>query len=289
MKKINFIFLFFFALGVFSGCAVKTQPASSENEAVKEQPTSIDHKPIAKPETSLLPLSRPYLKGVNLLLVDDKTQQWEEISLYKKTYALIIGIDKYPLLGPEHQLSYAVSDAKAVEKMLKRKFVFNQFVTLYNEQATKSNIMDILLNKFSNISKNDAVFVFFSGHGGQEETDYGPLGFIVPYDGNFKDMRKVISMTTVKNDISKRIKAKHVFFVIDSCYSGLLLTKRGDQTQKTNRDVAYLKQIAKESVRQVLTAGSANQQVLDGGPNGHSVFAGRFLEILDSVDDFVTV
>ncbi len=227
-------------------------------------------------------------RGIKIVAIDEATKEWQEISLYNKTHAVIIGIDQYPQLSTEQQLTYAVSDAKAVECMLKGKFVFNEIYALYNEQATKSNIEDVLLNKLSKISKNDAVFVFFAGHGGQEKTDYGAIGYIVPYDGNFKDMRKVISMSTIRDDISKRINAKHVFFVMDACYSGLLLTTRGTESTLTKRDYSYLKQIAKESVRQVLTAGDANQQVLDGGPNGHSVFTGRFLEILDSAEDFIT-
>ena len=227
-------------------------------------------------------------RGIKIVAIDDATNEWQEISLYNKTHAVIIGIDKYPKLSSAQQLSYAVSDAKAVERMLKDKFVFSEIYALYNEQATKSNIEDILLNKLSNISKDDAVFVFFAGHGGQEKTDYGDIGYIVPYDGDFSDMRKVISMATIRDDISKRIKAKHVFFVMDACYSGLLVVKRGEISKETRRDITYLKQITKEAVRQVLTAGDANQQVLDGGPNGHSVFTGRFLEILDSAEDFIT-
>ena len=227
-------------------------------------------------------------RGIKIVAIDEATKEWQEISLYNKTHAVIIGIDQYPQLSTEQQLTYAVSDAKAVELMLKGKFVFNKIYALYNEEATKSNIEDVLLNKLSKISKDDAVFIFFAGHGGQEKTDYGDIGYIVPYDGDFTDMRKVISMSTIRDDISKRIKAKHVFFVMDACYSGILVTTRGTESTLTKRDYSYLKQIAKESVRQVLTAGDANQQVLDGGPNGHSVFTGRFLEILDSAEDFIT-
>lgn len=227
-------------------------------------------------------------RGLKIVAEDYSTKEWEEISLYNKAYAVIIGIDQYPNLPHDQQLSYAVSDAKAVERMLQSKFIFSKTYSLYNEQATKSNIMDVLLNKLSKVSKDDAVFIFYAGHGGQERTDYGEIGFIVPYDGNFTDMRKVISMTTIKEDISKRISAKHVFYVMDSCYSGLLVTKRSGGTKETKRNLTYLKQIAKEPVRQVLTAGSANQEVLDGGPGGHSVFTGRFLEILDNADDFIT-
>jgi hypothetical protein len=38
----------------------------------------------------------------------------------------------------------------------------------------------------------------------------------------------------------------------------------------------------------VLTAGGKNQEVLDGGNNGHSVFTGRLIELLEKTDDFIT-
>ncbi|MCF7912786.1 MAG: caspase family protein [Candidatus Cloacimonetes bacterium] len=227
-------------------------------------------------------------RGIKIIAEDATTKEWEEISLYNQTHAVIIGIDNYPKLSANQQLSYAVSDAKAVENILSSKFIFNKIYTLYNEQATKNNIEDILLNKLADISKEDAVFVFFAGHGGQESTEWGEIGYIVPYNGDFTDMRNVISMTAIKEDISKRIKAKHVFFVMDACYSGLLIDKRGNTIKESNRDINYLRQITKESVRQVLTAGDADQQVLDGGPDGHSVFTGRFLEILNEAEDFIT-
>ncbi len=38
----------------------------------------------------------------------------------------------------------------------------------------------------------------------------------------------------------------------------------------------------------MLTAGGKGEEALDGGPKGHSVFAGRFIEILESAADFIT-
>jgi Protein of unknown function (DUF1566) len=38
----------------------------------------------------------------------------------------------------------------------------------------------------------------------------------------------------------------------------------------------------------VLTAGGKGEEALDGGPNGHSVFTGRMIEILESTTDFIT-
>ena len=227
------------------------------------------------------------MRGLKIVAMDESGKEMVDVPLYSKTHAVIIGIDHYPALKPEQQLIHAVSDAKAVEILLRSKFVFSEIHTLYNGDATKDRILDLLLNKLANISENDAVFVFFAGHGGQEQTNYGPIGFIIPHDGDFSDMRRVISMTMIRDDISKRIKAKHVYYVMDACYSGILAMTRGTE-RDTKRDLRYLQQIADEPVRQVLTAGSADQRVLDGGPGGHSVFAGRFLEILDGATDFLT-
>jgi len=235
-----------------------------------------------------LPLTKDaHTRGIAIVAEDPASKKLIEIQLYNKTYAVIIGIDEYPALSYTDQLSYAVSDAKAVENMIKNKFVFHEIFTLYNEQATKSNILDILLNKLAKTTDEDAVFIFFAGHGGEEETNFGPIGFLIPYDGDFIDMRKVISMTTIRDDISKIIKAKHVFYVMDACYSGLLVSTRGID-KKIVRELSYLKQLSKEPVRQVLTAGSSKQKVLDSGPLGHSVFTGRFLEVLDESDDYIT-
>jgi tetratricopeptide (TPR) repeat protein len=87
-------------------------------------------------------------------------------------------------------------------------------------------------------------------------------------------------------DISESIPAKHVFFVMDSCYSGLAIT-RGESVNN------YLRDMSHRSARQMLTAGGANQEVADNGPNGHSVFTWTLLQGLEgradlNSDGFIT-
>ena len=96
-------------------------------------------------------------------------------------------------------------------------------------------------------------------------------------------------MELLKSDISRGIPAKHVFFVMDACYGGLLLQTRSltDLPEVTD-EVAYLQEITREPVRQVLAAGGANQEVLDEGRGGHSVFAGRFLQKLEEAQGYLT-
>ncbi len=225
-------------------------------------------------------------RGFSVVARDEKTGEMKRLKLYDRSYAVIIGIDWYKNM-PLKSLENAVSDAKGVEKTLKTNFEFDDIFTLYNEEATKDGILDTLMDKLGRkTTKEDAVFIFWSGHGYTEKTGYGELGYLIPYDGSFDSMRKNISMTILRDDISKTIKAKHVFYVIDACYSGLLLAKKGGK-RKTERSLSYLKDITKEDVRQILTAGGKDQEVLDGGPFGYSVFTGRFIQALKEAKDYI--
>ena len=228
-------------------------------------------------------------RGISVVAFDKTSGKNKEVKLYNKSYAVVIGIDQYKNLPFDKQLSYAVQDAKGVAEILKKNFKFDTIITLYNREATKANIMKVLSGDLSKISEKDSVFVFWAGHGYTEKTSRGDLGYLVPFDGTFEQSQlyENISMTMIKDDISKRIPAKHIFYVMDSCYSGLLVSKRG-AARKTARDFSYLQEITKEEACQVLTAGSKDQQVLDGGPRGHSVFTGRFIEVLENTDDFIT-
>jgi uncharacterized caspase-like protein len=85
-------------------------------------------------------------------------------------------------------------------------------------------------------------------------------------------------MTDIQN-IAESMQAKHVMFVMDACYSGLGLTRGGPSSS------AFLRENAKRSARQMLTAGGGDQQVADSGPNGHSVFTWVLLQALAGKGD----
>ncbi|KPA11112.1 Peptidase C14, caspase catalytic domain protein, partial [Candidatus Magnetomorum sp. HK-1] len=211
------------------------------------------------------------------------------IQLYDYTVALIIGIDEYINLGSEHYLNYAIKDAKGIETVLKDKFQFDEIITLYNEEATRDKIMKAFYSLRS-ISPNGGVLVYFAGHGVTIRGNDGKeLGFFVPFDGSLdeKELYKNISMQQIKTDISRYIPAKHIFFIFDACFAGLMLDTRATLINPT-RDLNYLQSITKEIARQILTAGEKGQSVLDGGPGNHSVFTGRLIESLSNVKDYIT-
>ena len=133
------------------------------------------------------------------------------------------------------------------------------------------------------VKENDRVFIFYAGHGMTRDLPNGKaLGYLIPVDADTnKFQNRGISMTQI-NDFSALIPAKHVYFVMDSCYSGLALTRAG---VSIGQSLNYINQITERKARQILTAGGADQQVADGGPGGHSIFTWTFLQALDGLAD----
>lgn len=212
-------------------------------------------------------------RGLAVVAKDPNTgQPTGEVKLYNKAWAVFIGIDRYQESGIP-RLKNAVNDARGVKKVLQQRYKFDDYRELYDEKATRKNIVELFQDELAEkVAEDDAVFVFWAGHGTQQESSrFGELGYLIPYDGSWKKNSSNLSMETLKSEISKSLKARHVFYVMDACYGGLMADKR-NINQKTQRDLKALQQIAKEDVRQVLTAGSKGEQVLDG-TNGHSVFS----------------
>ncbi|MEN5291865.1 polysaccharide deacetylase family protein [Stenotrophomonas lactitubi] len=200
---------------------------------------------------------------------------------YEKSWAIVVGIDNY---AKWPKLEYASHDAQAVADTLTGQFGFpsSQVIVLKNEQATRNNILAAFHDRLSDdrTGRNDRVFVFFAGHGATRQLASGrDLGYIIPVDSDPKEFATdAIAMTDIQN-IAESMQAKHVMFVMDACYSGLGLTRGGPSSS------SFLRENARRSARQMLTAGGADQQVADAGPNGHSVFTWVLLQALAGKGD----
>lgn len=212
--------------------------------------------------------------------------------LYGRTWAIIIGINTFRdrEITP---LQYAVHDARGVETALRERFQFDRLIALYEEEASKKNIMAALFDSLKSAHEEDGVFVFVATHGGIKKTSEGELGYLVPYDGNWEFYRDNITESEIR-DAAKLTKAKHIFFAIDACYSGALLAKRGQSSMAgATVDYSAINALVAARARNVLAAGRPNEQVLDGGLENHSIFTGRFLEGLrgpadDNGDSYIT-
>lgn len=206
------------------------------------------------------------LKGLNV----DKTPSLS-IGNY---FALIIGIDKYN--GVWNELSNAVNDAKSVETVLKSKYKFEYFRTLYDEQATRENVINEFEWLMQNARENDNVLIFYSGHG-EYKKDLNK-GYWVPVDATTASLSKNISNSDLQTFLGG-IKSRHTLLISDACFSGDIL--RGNTISVPfEESEKYYKEVYSLLSRQALTSGGL-EPVTDGGRDGHSVFTYYLLKYLN--------
>lgn len=221
--------------------------------------------PIELPETPLYRGSGDPLKGLNVSKSKDM--------VIGKYYALIIGVNKYK--GTWTPLQNAVNDAKAIETLLKTKYKFDNFQILYDEQATRVGIINQLEWLTANAKPEDNVFIYYSGHG-EYKQDLNK-GFWVPVDAATNSTANYISNADLQIYLGG-IKSKHTLLVADACFSGDIF--RGNTLSVPfEESEKYYKEVHNLSSRQAMTSGGI-EPVMDGGKDGHSVFAYYFLKVL---------
>jgi len=206
------------------------------------------------------------LKGLNVAAAKQKM----EIGNY---YALIIGINNYK--GAWLPLKNAVGDAKAVENLLRTKYKIDHFRTLTNELATRKNIMKELSWLVDNVTENDNVFIYFSGHG--EYKEKLNKGYWVPVEAQTTETYEFISNSAIQTYLNG-IKSKHTLLVSDACFSGDIFRGKTISVQFEQTSIYYTK-VHNLRSRQAFTSGGV-EPVMDGGREGHSVFTYYLLEML---------
>ncbi|MEW6742150.1 MAG: SUMF1/EgtB/PvdO family nonheme iron enzyme [Planctomycetota bacterium] len=216
-------------------------------------------------------------------LAEDAVSTFEHT--YTNRHALVIGIDNY--VDPGYQdLSYAVKDAQAMADLLVKQYAFPlvNVRLIINAEATRE-ALDRALQEWAcdqtRVRENDLFVLFFAGHGVTRTYGQGrESGYLVPSDAQSDSISRAPSWSTLigihdLEEVSPFIPAKHVLIVLDCCFSGIAV----------RRDpVASFPGLGVRA-RQVLTAGTAGQRVIDGGGEGHSVFTFALLEGLRGAAD----
>jgi sulfatase modifying factor 1 len=187
------------------------------------------------------------------------------VKLYQQSWAVVIGIDDY-----QHErvpkLRAAVNDARAIEReLLRQGFPRDHVITLLDRQATKSRIERVIVDDLrTKLGPDDRVLIFFAGHGMTDHLRSGEdEGFLLPVDADPSRLySSAISMTSVRQ-ISDRLPAKHILYIVDACYSGYAVY---------NRSVAgdLLEEMIRRPAIQILTAG--RQQDLAQERANHGLF-----------------
>ncbi len=212
-------------------------------------------------------------RGINV--VEIKTSEGKALDLYRGSYALVIGNGNYT--NGWDKLSGAVQDVSEVAKALDN-YGFN--VTL-KTNLTREKFSQAL-NEFSikyGRNEDNQLLIYYAGHGYTEKlANDEDLGYLVMVDAPSPDedplgfSNRAVDMQSIVTK-AKQIRARHVLFMFDSCFSGTLLSMRDKVVPKAISDSV------KYPVRQFITAGRANEKVPD-----HSVFKQAFLDLLEGRD-----
>lgn len=202
-----------------------------------------------------------------------RTETGQEFDLYKNSYALIIGNGTYPVKNGWNPLPGAIKDVKEVAEVLER----HGFSVTLKIDVTKSEFNQAFSEFIYESGKDpdNRLLFYYAGHGYTTKAATGEdLGYLVmldtpsPKNAAAFDLYSVDMVKFVSD--SKKIHAKHVLFMFDSCFSGTVLNLRNRVTP------SHITDRIKNPVRQFITAGRADEPVPD-----RSEFKKAFLNLLE--------
>ena len=220
-------------------------------------------------------------------------------------YVLAVGINSYS--NGQYNLKYAVADAEAFAEEVRREqsqlanYGRVEVAPLLNEQATKSNILWALkrlagaqenrpadapaaLERLKVTQPEDAVFIFFAGHG----TARGQRFYLLPHDLGYVGGRTALDAEGLRTildhsisdeeleDAVEGIDAGKLLLVIDACNSGQAL--EAEEKRRGPMNSKGLAQLAYEKGMYILTAAQSFQAAQEAAQLGHGLLTYALVE-----------
>lgn len=206
--------------------------------------------------------------------VQVKGKESRSAPIATRYYALIIGNNDYRDLV---KLKTAVADATAIEELLKTRYGFETQLLL---NATRRQIMDSINEFRKRLTRNDHFLIYYAGHGEFDGTV--DKAYWLPVNAKKDSDSNWIIADDITSNI-KRITARHILIVSDSCYSGTLTRAAVTQTKGGSERDEYLKKMRERPSRTLMASGGA-EPVADSGGGNHSVFGAAFIKALREAD-----
>lgn len=187
-------------------------------------------------------------------------------------YLVIIAVDNYEHWIP---LRTPVRNAKAFREILETRYYVDKIYELYDEQATKANIIKLFVELQKKMKADDSLLVIYSGHGHLDENS--DTGFWIPVNAgaDIYEQSNWLPHVQLRGLIAK-IAANHVLLISDSCFAGdLIYSTRSLPAEVT---AEYFRGAYSRVSRQVLTSGAV-ETVPD-----ESVFFSQLISVLERND-----
>ncbi len=173
-------------------------------------------------------------------------------------------------------LTTPANDAGRVSEVLHDKLGFD--IRVINN-ATKADMVQAIRALHSEVTDKDQVMIYYAGHG--YENQRTGIGYWLPVDATTGSAKNWISTRDLAG-LLRRVPAKNIMLVADSCYSGAF-TK--EQVAAGSSKVASLEDL--QVLRGVVAMSSGGDEpVMDGQTN--SPFARAMVDRLNGVSDAQT-
>ncbi|MBC7909568.1 MAG: caspase family protein [Pyrinomonadaceae bacterium] len=203
-------------------------------------------------------------------------------------YLVAVGINTYA--NSQYNLKYAVADATEFSAEIKKQqariqsYERTEVIALHNQNATKANLMQKLNSLAGLVRPEDAVVVYFAGHGTAKQNQF----FLIPHDLGYKGARNQLTkeglQTILEQSISDReleqafekIDAGRFLLVIDACNSGQAL--EAEEKRRGPMNSKGLAQLAYEKGMYILTAAQSYQAAMEASRLGHGYLTYALVE-----------
>ncbi|MEP6735456.1 MAG: caspase family protein [Chryseolinea sp.] len=199
-------------------------------------------------------------------------------------YVLAVGINHYK--NEKLSLNYARSDAESFVDIMKEKssqlFKAVEFITLYDEDATRAGILQALDDLSGKLNQEDVFIFYYAGHGSMVDNHF----FFIPtessrlYDQG--SLNKEAIEAGVLQEKFKKIKALKQLIIMDACQSGgsvELLATRGAGEEKA------IAQLSRSAGIHVMASAGSEQFATEFASLGHGLFTSVLIRALHGEAD----
>ena len=193
--------------------------------------------------------------------------------------ALLVGINKYPKLEPRYELKGCQNDVALVSQVIKEKFGFadENVTTLLNEEASRDNIRNAMQQLVDDSSKDDIVFMYYSGHGSRRRArrptkPSGKDATIIASDsGRGKDPNRDVIDDEIHEWLGELSqKTPYITLFFDCCHSGTISRDVfSDMPRWVEEDTRSLEEMGIEEIPEEAATRSLDEfDTQDRGPSG---------------------
>jgi len=203
-------------------------------------------------------------------------------------YVLAVGVNAYA--NHDFDLKYAVADAQGfsaewpLQQAKLKAYAQTQITLLTDAQATKPAILKFLGDLALKAKPEDAVVIYFAGHGTAQSNRF----YLIPHDLGYQGGRDTIDEAGLKTilehsisdlelqDAIETIDAGQLLMVIDACNSGQAL--ESEEKRRGPMNSKGLAQLAYEKGMYILTAAQSYQAAQEASRFGHGFLTFALVE-----------